>query len=140
MLSFLTQVERAKDESLQETPEFFDLNRQLIRIRREFCVVLIIEHAMTRGSFTSQDGARNVDVKHLKGALARADLIKSFQPHYQQRIARARMLLDLRECIQVLRAPLLLLLQSAFAVVDQVYRNRSFRSARGPMRRPFWSR
>jgi hypothetical protein len=39
-----------------------------------------------------------------------------------------------------LRAPLLLLLQSAFVVVDQIHRNRSFRSVRGPMRRPFWSR
>ncbi len=57
---------------------------------------------MTRGAFSSQDGARNVDVKILKHALARADLIKSFQPQYQQRISRARMLLDLRECIQVL--------------------------------------
>ena len=97
-----TQVDKAKDEGLHDTPEFSDLQKQLIRIRREFCVVLIIEHAMTRGAFTAEDGARNVDVKHLKGALARADLIKSFQPHYQQRVARARMLLDLRECIQVL--------------------------------------
>ena len=95
------QVERAKDENLQKTPEFAKLNNQLIRIRREFCIVLIIEHAMTRGAFSAQDGARNVDVKHLKHALTRADALKSFQPHYQQRIARARMMLDLRECIQV---------------------------------------
>ena len=96
-----TQVDKAKDDNFQNTPEFALLNKQLIQIRREFCVVLIIEHAMTRGAFSAQDGARNVDVKHLKYALARADLIKSFQPQYQQRIARARMLLDLRECIQV---------------------------------------
>ena len=98
------QVDRAKDDNFQDTPEFSQLNKQLIRIRREYCAVLIIEHAMTRGAFTSQDGARNVDVKILKQALARADLIKSFQPQYQQRISRARMLLDLRECIQVLHA------------------------------------
>ena len=85
----MNQVERAKDDNFQNTPEFAQLNKQLIRIRREYCVVLIIEHAMTRGAFSSQDGARNVDVKVLKHALARADVIKSFQPHYQQRISRA---------------------------------------------------